>query len=796
MTSMDAASAPLTATPPPPTTLFALIHDLHATITQSIDTALDWDQLNSPPINYTLVRPIVQRFAPKPDDGDEKRGLNGSGRTSTLGLPAGSGAAADGGESGVGARKRATDGPSLGEVLFALMANRIQFITLSAGDLSYEPLQTTRAAFCELLAIKVLRSFPDPEDEASLVGELVHGYCAFDGAPEDVWASMGDDRKDVEEMTGSALELAIVSTSKHFLSLPLIQHLINQIYSGHLIYSPISSRSIIADSYISERNRQRRRPSDRPGASGFTSIYSVHQDEDSGAPEEDLHEVYVYNPYEAGWLDHQRLKVPKWRKSMEFMSFVLLLGLFVSTLAWRDLHHITVVEIVYVVFSFGFILDEFAASKEHGWAVYAANAWNAFDMGYIFIFLLYFTLRIFALASHSPGTSDLAFDILACAACIIFPRLVFFVIKENVVILALRGMVASFISFMMVTILAFSGICFCLWTLGRATWTVKQIVWLMAQIWFGSSYLGFSASESFHPIFGPIVLISYAALCNVLLITMLIAILSNKFAAINQNAQQEHLFQRVVKTVEGVKTDALFSYLPPINILAFAILVPLSWTCSPRTLHRINVFGIRLTSFPILIGISAYERYTYHAKQRAIHLRSSTMDRVMDVQRPGLLDSWLGGGSEALIASVFEAGPPPLLSTDTPDASGFTTPPPLNTESPETTQLDLPGEGGAVAGAAAKAKAKPKPKQKKKPFDSPLARLFGGGAPSRVQPDDKEARAAQVTEKDATVGEAAGAGMQAKEGEVEELKKELEAVRQSQLRMEEMLAGFLSGKSG
>lgn len=51
----------------------------------------------------------------------------------------------------------------------------------------------------------------------------------------------------------------------------------------------------------------------------------------------------------------------------------------------------------------------------------------------------------------------------------------------------------------------------------------------------------------------------------------------------------------MVKTVEGVKTDALFSYFPPINILAFAILVPLSWTVSARTLHRINVFAIRLT---------------------------------------------------------------------------------------------------------------------------------------------------------------------------------------------------------
>jgi hypothetical protein len=57
-------------------------------------------------------------------------------------------------------------------------------------------------------------------------------------------------------------------------------------------------------------------------------------------------------------------------------------------------------------------------------------------MGEISVFLLYLVLRIFGLVSDSPKTSDLAFDILACAACILFPRLVFYVIKDNVVILA------------------------------------------------------------------------------------------------------------------------------------------------------------------------------------------------------------------------------------------------------------------------------------------------------------------------------------------------------------------------
>lgn len=42
------------------------------------------------------------------------------------------------------------------------------------------------------------------------MGELVKGWCAFEGAPEDIWEVMGDgeDRNDIEEMRGSALEVS------------------------------------------------------------------------------------------------------------------------------------------------------------------------------------------------------------------------------------------------------------------------------------------------------------------------------------------------------------------------------------------------------------------------------------------------------------------------------------------------------------------------------------------------------------------------------------------------------------
>ena len=68
----------------------------------------------------------------------------------------------------------------------------------------------------------------------------------------------------------------------------------------------------------------------------------------------------------------------------------------------------------------------------------------------------------------------------------------------------------------------------------------------------------------------------------------------------------QHLFQLVVKTVEGVRSDAIFSYLPPVNLLAFVILSPLSCVLSPRALHRLNVFAIRATvSLPVLLPRSS-----------------------------------------------------------------------------------------------------------------------------------------------------------------------------------------------
>lgn len=84
--------------------------------------------------------------------------------------------------------------------------------------------------------------------------------------------------------------------------------------------------------------------------------------------------------------------------------------------------------------------------------------------------------------------------------------------------------------------------------------------------------------------------------------------LSNTFSTIVSNATAEIQYRHAVQTLEGVKSDAIFAYQPPFNILAMFILVPLRWFISPRWFHKIHVFFVRLLNLPLLLIIAAAER--------------------------------------------------------------------------------------------------------------------------------------------------------------------------------------------
>ena len=56
----------------------------------------------------------------------------------------------------------------------------------------------------------------------------------------------------------------------------------------------------------------------------------------------------------------------------------------------------------------------------------------------------------------------------------------------------------------------------------------------MVQIWFGNTYLSFSQAESFHKLFGPILMTVFAALSNTLLLTSKLEFLLREDLSLSQ----------------------------------------------------------------------------------------------------------------------------------------------------------------------------------------------------------------------------------------------------------------------
>lgn len=77
---------------------------------------------------------------------------------------------------------------------------------------------------------------------------------------------------------------------------PLVQTVVNDIYSGHMVFSMTSKRSVLADNYKTRS-------------------------------------IEIYDVRKAPFLDHYRLRVPRYGAILEFLNFALLLTTFLLCLS-------------------------------------------------------------------------------------------------------------------------------------------------------------------------------------------------------------------------------------------------------------------------------------------------------------------------------------------------------------------------------------------------------------------------------------------------------------------------------
>lgn len=147
-------------------------------------------------------------------------------------------------------------------------------------------------------------------------------------------------------------------------------------------------------------------------------------------------------------------------------------------------------------------------------------------------------------------------------------------------------------------------------------------------------------------------MVTFAFLGNTLFLTILVSMLSNTFSTIVTNATAEIKFRHAVLTLEGVKSDAIFAYQPPFNILAMLVLVPLKFLVSPRWFHKIHVASVRSLNLPLLLIIAILERRKIRPEDSSPYGTSARAK-----PRPWFWEKW-HITAHSRIEAVFDLPPP------------------------------------------------------------------------------------------------------------------------------------------
>ncbi|KAL1859831.1 hypothetical protein VTK73DRAFT_7432 [Phialemonium thermophilum] len=518
--------------------VYTNIHRIRHDIISVVEDYLSLDQLRDMHINISVVRPLVDKFY-DPDDIS---------------------------------------------VVYCLLVNRAQFLNEQSHLKNRQNANFTRATLCELIATRVLRRLGEEEGNSGGAGQqpggspqgllvlaqaLLAGFEPFQNAPEEV-------RREAHvsaswHSTMPALEVAILSESKLFLSSTSCQKVVDAVYEGRIIYTPSSFLNLIPDRY-------KKKP------------------------------ISLYDPREAPLLNQYRLIVPRTRNILEIVQFGILLALYLAFMAERNTSRISSLEVCFTVYAFGWVLDLLATVLEHGWHVYTQNLWSFLDVTFAAVYLVYLALRIYGRSVHSLELAQQALDVLALGAPVLVPRLAFNLLSDNLLFVSLRSMMADFTLLTALAAWCFFGFLLSLVWLGEGRHEAVTISKWMIYIWFGLDGTGIQRSTEFHRLLGPALMVAFSFLGNTLFLTILVSMLSNTFSTIVSNATAEIQFRHAVLTLEGVKSDAIFAYQPPFNILAMMLLVPLKFLASPRWFHKIHVASVRSLNLPLLLVIALVER--------------------------------------------------------------------------------------------------------------------------------------------------------------------------------------------
>lgn len=181
--------------------------------------------------------------------------------------------------------------------------------------------------------------------------------------------------------------------------------------------------------------------------------------------------------------------------------------------------------------------------------------------------IIFFVLRIIGLATGHDHTLNWAFSILALHSLLLTPR-IFSLISLSPyygsLLPCLKEMGKQFIRFLGFTLIIYLGFFSTFILLARGHFPLDTLSITILKVFFGAGVVGFDIASQVSPHLGLPVMIVFVCLTNQLLITSMMAHISNSLSQMLSSSREEYLYVYSVYVLEAVTSDKLTYFQPPL----------------------------------------------------------------------------------------------------------------------------------------------------------------------------------------------------------------------------------------
>ncbi|KAI5961121.1 hypothetical protein CANMA_003895 [Candida margitis] len=510
----------------------------------NVSLSLKFEQLKSPEILSTLIKPIIVEILAI----TERNSANAT-LPSTL----------------LSTHAFTTDIKPRSKIstftIYILLLLRYEYLIQSENNLICFDLLVTKANVCELLAIRMLREYKSWQRIQMLFVKPPLGLVS--GNSNNSSNNNSNNMAAMGMMDVNTLELSVLSKSKRFLSQPIVIHILKRFYNGDLVYCDGGSylyyqngdfrddeKSALLGTESSSKKQRQLKRSTFNGENNYNSRRSSYNgdnvnegevddsDDDSDADNDEMIFDDSDDRFSIRRIFNRAQLVPKYQHvliNLKLINFAIVYLIMILQPAKQS--RSVVMELYFWLLALSFNGEVVTKLVQIDHRFMNLVIWNQIDLLFVCIIDLCF---IFKFVINAPQYFH---DVFSLIGIILFPRILaifnnyrFF----NLILLSFHKMIFNLIGLVLFFFTLISGFYFSFITLS-STQTRQDVLFNMLKIFFGFTPSVWNYWDDFNTL-GKIMQMSYLFLIQFIVGTILAICLSGVFTKTRENIDHEFNF--------------------------------------------------------------------------------------------------------------------------------------------------------------------------------------------------------------------------------------------------------------